>query len=773
MTARRLAARVALPAAALVGAAGLLAPLVDAGPYRERIRLALERSLHRHVKVGGAHYSLLRGPGFEVKDVLIEDTPGAGVEPFAYVGSLEATVRLTSLWTGRLSFSTLRLNDATVNLVKTAEGPWNVQEFLGGAPASADVPAIEIRSARLNFKYGDTKSIFYLNDVDMDIYPASNGAIGVRLSGSPARTDRPAQGFGEISARGLFQPGEGGRNRLSMGVQLERSNVSDLLTLVAGHELGIHGLIDASLHLDGSLAGLAITGRLNLADMHRWDLMPAEGEGWPLRLRGEFNLPGQTLDLETEPAEGQTPPVRLRLSLTGFLREPRWSLTAELRDAPAGPMAAAARHFGAPIPEGTAIAGVWNGTVNYASGEGWTANAVLTEASVAGAAIARGELAIAGGEAVFGPAEVTLADGRTALAGLRYSLAARSLVVTVKTDRMGIAELREASRTLGAAPMPPLDVCHGGTWSGETEYAAVDGGAGTWKGKYELEGTEIAAPEFSAPVRIAAAAVTIEEGRVQVTRMRGRVGKNRFEGEMRFDADAAGVVRVKLASAELDLLDLERAVRPLEGGGEGLLARLRLRRPATPAWMKDLKVEGTIEAGELTAGGETLGSARARLAWDGPRLELNAIEWRREEAEGTGKLTVSLSGAPRFHLIGHVTGMKWREGTLGFDGTLTAAGAGEALVDSAAAKGTFTAEAVTLAPDAEFDEMTGTYALTFAGGAARLGVDNVEATQGDDAYTGRGETQEDGRILLELNSARRQIRQLTAGLHLGAGAEPR
>ena len=32
-------------------------------------------------------------------------------------------------------------------------------------------PAIHVRNSRINFKFGDTKSVFYLTDTDLDISP--------------------------------------------------------------------------------------------------------------------------------------------------------------------------------------------------------------------------------------------------------------------------------------------------------------------------------------------------------------------------------------------------------------------------------------------------------------------------------------------------------------------------------------------------------------------------------------------------------------------------
>jgi len=54
------------------------------------------------------------------------------------------------------------------------------------------LPALYVRSGRINFKFGDTKSVFYVTDTDLDVSPPSalSGQWRVRFSGQPARTDR-------------------------------------------------------------------------------------------------------------------------------------------------------------------------------------------------------------------------------------------------------------------------------------------------------------------------------------------------------------------------------------------------------------------------------------------------------------------------------------------------------------------------------------------------------------------------------------------------------
>src|SRR5205823_4621879 len=125
-----------------------------------------------------------------------------GAEPFAYVRTLKAIPRVWTLWSGHLEFASLRLDDAYLNLLR-AEGPnsavrWNFEPLLRPAVLAA-FPNIIVRSGRIYFKAGNTKSIFYLLNTDLDISPPSlsGGDWRLRIEGQPARTDRPAQrGFG-------------------------------------------------------------------------------------------------------------------------------------------------------------------------------------------------------------------------------------------------------------------------------------------------------------------------------------------------------------------------------------------------------------------------------------------------------------------------------------------------------------------------------------------------------------------------------------------------
>ncbi|MDQ2899125.1 MAG: hypothetical protein M3Y07_04900, partial [Acidobacteriota bacterium] len=200
----RAAQTIALAVILLI-AVGIAAPYMRADSYRDRIRAALENALARKVTLGEVRLNLFTGPGFQVDDVVIGEDPALGAEPFAYVPTLRATPRLWSLWTGRLEFASVSLDGAQINLgrvtVPLADGArgirWNFEPLLRPGILRA-FPNIGLRSGRINFKAGNTKSPFYLINADLDIAPPSTGGGDwrVQFRGEPARSDRPAFGSG-------------------------------------------------------------------------------------------------------------------------------------------------------------------------------------------------------------------------------------------------------------------------------------------------------------------------------------------------------------------------------------------------------------------------------------------------------------------------------------------------------------------------------------------------------------------------------------------------
>jgi len=763
----------------LVGlvAIGFAAPKVSANRFRPRIQAALETALNRPVHLGAVHLNLFTGPGFTVDDVLIDDDPAAGIEPFAHVEQIQARIRWLSLFSGRLAFSSLRLDTPSVNVVKMPSGPWNIQPLLDrhtqdGAPHRRDVPDIQIRGGRIDFKFGDTKSVFYISDADVDAYPNENGEVVIRFSGAPARTDQGSQNFGELTARGLLQAGANGENHLNMGVHLDRTAISELTRLFHGSDIGIHGYVFADAKLDGLLSKLDITGNLNISDVHRWDLMPAPGEGWTLNYRGLLNLGGHHLELATLAATPAQPdPVSVEFHLDDYLAAPKWSGNLQFHDLPAASLVETARHFGAPFPPGVQVEGKVEGGIGYSSQSGVEGQLTLANAAVkflegGSAQFDSAQVQISNGMVVLAPADIEIEDGQEAQIDGEYSLDNSHAAFRISTRELSAG----AAHLLDTAPIPLIEQLRQGSWKGWISYEKTAENPGVWSGQYDLLNAIVDIPGLALPVRLASATVMMDGDGIQVTRMRGRAGTVRFEGDYRYDASAAHPDRLRLTVPQLQLADIEAMMLPALRRNEGFLARFRRDQPV-PKWLEERNAEVTLQVANLMNAELPLGDLTAHATWRGPSINVSNLNWHLDSMHASGKLSVNLSKAePLYELTGTVENFDYRNGQLDLDGELITSGIGPALLLNLRSKGTFDGRGIMLAPDAEVREVSGTYRVGTSYGVPRLLLSNVQVLQGAETLVGQGASQPDGHIVLELASGRKQVR--LTGMLLPVHPEP-
>ena len=186
--------------------AGFIAPAFTADQYGRRLQTSLERALGRRVEIGKVRFNLFKGPGFSVDNVTIYEDPAIGMEPVVYIqepGSMEVAPSIWSLLGGKFVIASIRLDGASINLTKSGPasewGRWNFSSIVNPSVIST-APAIHVRDSRIHFKFGDTKSVFYLTETDLDISPsASSGDWKIACSAKPARADRPAQGLGSFT----------------------------------------------------------------------------------------------------------------------------------------------------------------------------------------------------------------------------------------------------------------------------------------------------------------------------------------------------------------------------------------------------------------------------------------------------------------------------------------------------------------------------------------------------------------------------------------------
>lgn len=759
------ATRYAALAALAVVAIGFAVPYVDANGYRERIQNALEQGLHRRVSVGKVRFNVFTGPGFTAEDVIIHDDPSIGIEPIAYVGSLAARVRLTTLWTRNLSFSNLRLSAPTVNLSKGDNGWWNFQALLRDASARAAAPhrfpSIQVRGGRINFKFGDYKSIFYLGDADLDVTPVSAARLDIRFSGLPARTDQLAQNFGRLLGRGAWKLNADGTPEVDANIELERSGISDMARLIQGHTIGMHGIVASRAHISGAIDKLHIAGQLRVEEIHRWDLLP-NGGAWELKYQGIADLVSQRVDLATDRKQYPDVPFLLRFRVSDYLSEPKWAAVVEVQDAPVSTFLEVGRHMGASLPEGFAVGGKVVGSIGFSRPGGVQGRISLRDSSVRLAnapplQVQSADVVIGGDRVRFGPAVVALSGGDTASVQGVYDTASGAADLEVATSGMKVAELRTGSGTLlGGGAIPLIEASRHGAWRGALRYVR-DGAEGAWSGSFELRNARLEVEGLKEPVRVTSAIVEVDGPRFSTTQLKGFAGSIAFRAEYRHDR-AGRPARLKLDIPELDAASLERLFLPALRRDTGLLARFHLRRPRVPEWLASRSVEATVHVDRLDAGDRIWSVRNARVTWDGVAARIAGFEARSGNSSASGELTLDLSGAlPRYRVAGKLEEVAYRGGTLSIDGKGTTQGTGIELLANARGSGSFAGDDLTLSPDTEFESIAGAFEVTPGG---RLRLNGIQAAQGPESWTGQGASQADGRVMLELTSARHQVIRL-------------
>ncbi len=158
----------------------------------------VELPLGRPVRLSGVELRLLPQPSFVITDLTVEEDPAYGAEPVLHANEVTATIRLLSLWRGRLEISRISVNEASLNLVRTREGRWNTDKLFRTATQSQPtgsqgkplpLPYLEATNSRINIKKGFEKLPYSLVNADLSFWEESPGEWRVRLKGQPARTD--------------------------------------------------------------------------------------------------------------------------------------------------------------------------------------------------------------------------------------------------------------------------------------------------------------------------------------------------------------------------------------------------------------------------------------------------------------------------------------------------------------------------------------------------------------------------------------------------------
>lgn len=769
MTARRVT--IALVA---IGAAGYgLSRLFQAEMFRASIHRGLEASLGRKVEIKGAiSYSLIPRPGFAIENVYIHEHPSVGVEPFAWVSELTFRVSLTGLLAGRVDLAGIQMDEPHINLMKHPGSPWNFQPFLdhalGSKTSGATLPAIEITNGRLNFKSGDTKSVLYLDATDLTVEADSSSPdrFGIKFEGEPARTDRSARALGRLSGRGMLQLGRSGaESTIELSLNSERAAISEIMTMLEGRSIGLGGFVTSRLRLSGPLPAIGIDGKLELDDVGRFSSLLPGGANWGLQLRGTLDLPGQELRLETAAPANQPMPLSFRVRATQILSQPRWAMLLTANRVPLASLRSLLGETGVAIPADVPSEGNVSGALGFTRSGGVQGTIMAREGSlpVRGSQpirFAEASVAVSGREFHLNPTVVELGENKRQVAvEARYNAESGDRDVRLQAAPVPLADLKPLWRALAGGPLPDiLDRSEKGILQGSLQLRQVREEPPRWTADFGASDLAVPFDELPGPVRVASALVSIRGNSMAIRKLDARIGQLAITGSADHDPLAKVPMRFRLAVSEAAIGALEPFVSIAFPKRQGLIDRTLRRAAPVPAWLKGRKVEGELRIGKLAIGEYRLENSVARVDWTGAKLEIR--DWKALVGEGefVGAISADLSGAePSYKARFDVKGMKWQDGRLDAPGTVETSGFGEETLARLRLNGTFRAVDVTVAPGAEWRLASGSFTWT-GSAASRLQVRGMEVASGSDTYQGQANSGAEGRLLIELTNAQKQLR---------------
>jgi hypothetical protein len=278
-----------IPAALAVFVAVIVVPpLVSISRYQGRITHAMSASLGRPVRLSSVELRLLPRPGFVLTDLTVDEDPAYGVEPVLHANTVRAAIRLLSLWRGRLEISRISVDEASLNLVRTSDGRWNLDPIFRNAavtkpagsaqPNSVALPYLEATNSRVNIKRGNEKLPYSLIDADLSFWQENSGEWRVRLRGQPARTDVSLDpgdtGILRLEAR-LQRAPELRQMPVHLDLEWREAQLGQLSKLLIGSDPGWRGDLTGEMHLDGTAASAQVTSRLRAVGVHRAEFAPA------------------------------------------------------------------------------------------------------------------------------------------------------------------------------------------------------------------------------------------------------------------------------------------------------------------------------------------------------------------------------------------------------------------------------------------------------------------------------------------------------------------
>jgi hypothetical protein len=336
----------------LAGLAAMLAvvtvpPLVSMARYKARITELMSNSLGRPVRLSSVELRLFPQPGFLLTDLTVAEDPAYGMEPILHANTVKASIRLLSLWRGRLEIGSISVDEASLNLVRNPEGKWNLDSLFrtaaakaqpDGTPASAPgagkravaLPSLEATNSRINVKNATEKLPYSLLNTDLSFWQQEPGDWRIRLRGQPSRTDLSQVDMadaGVVRVEASVRQSPGLRQMpMRVDVAWRDAQLGELARLAVGSDPGWRGDLTGELHLEGTPDAAEITTRLRAIGVHRAEFAPAAPLDFDARCGFLYHFTGHAIERLSCDSPLGNGHIRLAGEVASGGRVPRFSV---------------------------------------------------------------------------------------------------------------------------------------------------------------------------------------------------------------------------------------------------------------------------------------------------------------------------------------------------------------------------------------------------------------------------------------------------------------
>ena len=682
-------------------------------------------------------FAILDDPAFSAEPVLLADTVVArlrltslwrGRLEIARLSFFDASLNLVRNDQGRWNIEAMLQRASSVPAAPTSRTkPESVPRF----------PYIEAEDGRINFKYGVQKKSFSLLEAGFALWLERENQWNMRLEARPMLTSANLSDIGTVRLEGEFVREHGEETEavpVNLRLRWQNAQLGQLSALLTGHDRGWRGDVDTSATFTGPANDLKIGIATSVSNFRRYDIATSESLRLELSCAARYLRHPQMQRAAAQPAgltstcEAPIGDGRLALSATSANGDWR-DLELQAFSAQAVPNRELAKFYARmkrDVPADLRATGTFNADLRRTV-LGWAGRGRFTELNFTSGVLEQPfsvgnvdlgfenvcrpncdspgmqlaprnaaavsprhsnprKISSATGAATV-PAELTvdtiaipLGGGAPVLASAtlsREGFAAHLRGAAALARALPVAKaLGLLSRDFAAQATLNLALDLRGRWAGFAEPVAT--------GSAEVRNFSVSGEGFATPLRLVSASVTLEEERISIEKLLGRIeGTDTvFDGRWSMPRECAQ----PLCSAEFDLrlnqLDLDEFNRLLNPSFRKTdwfaLPRRMFGEDKTPApGFPQIRARGRLTINRLIMKAATASHVSASATIANGTLELAGMKGEILGGRFNGAWNADFSRpAPRYHGEGTLEGVSvekaaalmrddWGSGTAG------------------------------------------------------------------------------------------------------------